>query len=55
MKRHPVEIVRFIPFEKQAAYRKRGYTISTHAQGAHRGYGLIASKPAKKAKRRRGK
>lgn len=55
MKRPSVEIVRFIPFDKAESYRKRGYTIATHAHGAHRGYGLIASKPAPKAKKKRGK
>jgi hypothetical protein len=52
MKRPAVEIVRFIPFEKAAAYRRRGFTVAPHPHGNHRRFGLIASKPAKKARKK---
>lgn len=55
MKRHPVEIVHLsVPFDRQREYRRAGFNVAPH-DGHHRGRGLIASKPVKAKRKKRGK
>jgi hypothetical protein len=53
MQRPAIELVRLIPFDKADSYRRRGWKVSPHDRGAHRKYGVIASKPVKPKKRTR--
>jgi hypothetical protein len=53
MNRPAIEVVRFIPHDQADSYRRRGWKVSAHDRGAHRKYGVIASKPVKPKKRTR--